>query len=74
MNQELLKLLPFLVTQILYWNIYFIPTDQPGLFTALIKCLPVTSLAFYLGTSNSNHPLVNGIFWAMVYSIGQVSH
>ena len=73
MKSELLKLVPaFLTTQILYWIIFYIPTDQPGLWTAFIKCLPVSTLAFYLGTSDSKNSLVQGLFWGMVYSIGNV--
>ena len=77
MKIEILKLLsPFLVVQILYWSTFHIPTnywsvgDNPGLCIAVIKSLPVSSLVLYLGTSKSNHPLVQNLFWGMMYSIG----
>ena len=73
MRRELVKLsAPFLVSQILYWKLFYIPTDQPGLWTAFIKCLPVSTLALYLGNSNSKDSLVQGLFWGMIFSIGSV--
>ena len=77
MKSEVLKLvLPFLTVQILYWSTFHIPTnywsvgDNPGLCIAVIKSLPVSSLALYLGSSKSNHSLIKNIFWGMMYSIG----
>ena len=77
MKSEVLKLvLPFLTVQVLYWSTVHIPTyywsvgDNPGLCIAVIKSLPVSSLALYLGTSKSNHPLIKNLLWGMMYSIG----
>ena len=71
MRSELVKLsAPFLVSQILYWKLFYIPTDQPGLWTAFIKCLPVSTLALYLGNSTSKNSLIQGLFWGMIFSIG----
>ena len=50
---ELLKLLPFYFSQILYWFIWYIPSEQPGVITLVIKCLPVFFLTNYLKNTTS---------------------
>ena len=58
---ELLKLLPFYFSQILYWFIWYIPSEEPGVITLVIKCLPVFFLSNYLKNTTSykdGNPLV----------------
>ena len=75
MKAEFVKLLiPFSVIQLLYWNAFHEPSyfwsvgDNPGLVISVIKTLPVSSLAFYLGTSKSKNPLVQRLFWGTIFS------
>ena len=70
MKLELLKLTPFYASQIIYWWIAYIPATQPGLWTAFIKCLPVSSLACYLATSGSSCPQVQALALGMMASVG----
>lgn len=66
---ELTKLTPFYVSQVVYWHLAYIPTSQPGLWTAFIKCLPVATLAFYLATCRYNgHSVIRNLFFGMLFS------
>lgn len=71
MHSELLKLTPFYLTQVLYWFILYIPSNQPGLLTLVVKCLPVSSLAFYIGFSGqTKNPMVHWLHIGMIFSVG----
>ena len=41
------KLVPFFKTIAIYF-VLFIPTDQPSIFAAVIKCLPIVSLIAFV--------------------------
>ena len=68
-RNEFLKLIPFYISQILYWIIFYIPADQPSLKAALIKSLPGLTLAFYLATSLSSTLVVKWLFVAMTFAM-----
>ena len=71
MQSELVKLTPFYLSQVLYWFILYIPSDQPGLLTLIVKCLPVSSLAFYIGYSGqTKNPTVHWLHLGMIFSVG----
>lgn len=66
---ELAKLTPFYASQVIYWHLAYIPTSQPGLWTAFIKCLPVATLAFYLATCAANDNAgIKNLFFGMLFS------
>ncbi|XP_078511158.1 lysoplasmalogenase TMEM86B [Lissotriton helveticus] len=51
------KLLPFLKTTCIYF-VLWLPLTEPGWFSALIKCLPILSLCFFVGA----HAASLGVF------------
>ena len=53
LQNELVQLYPFYLSQILYWFISYIPTEQPGIKALLVKCLPVFCLFNYLCKSSA---------------------
>ena len=71
MKSELLKLTPFYMSQFIYWFLFYIPSDQPGPWTVFVKCLPVSTLAFYIGSSGEEkNPTLKWMFLGMVFSVG----
>ena len=70
MLTELVKLAPFYFSQLFYWYLYYIPTSQPGLWTAFVKCLPVSVLANYLALSGSTNQIVKWLSYGMFFSVG----
>lgn len=80
-SAELLKLsVPFAVSQILYWLVWYYPNDQPSLEALAVKVIPVSSIITYIlwhpsGRANAfTNRILAGMFFSVLGDAFLVDH